>query len=253
MINKNPGAKAVKFIVMICLLLAGGGLFISNVGWAQETKALELQEGEIITLPISSVRRIAIGDPAIADIKIISDKDLMLMARAKGQTELIIWDASGRREFTIEVVSRVVLDEVIDRLKELLKANDIEGVTVTQQGENIFLLGDLLHSSDIRQVAQIIQSFPGVINLVTEASIKPLVQLNVEVVEMNIGDTSTLGVDWLTSFPLYQQLTDLTWDQMGARTTDLTVSLGFLADRSLLATLNFLMRSEEHTSELQSR
>lgn len=240
MINKNPGAKAVKFIVMSCLLLAGGVLFISNVGWAQETKALELQEGEIITLPISSVRRIAIGDPAIADIKVISDKDLMLMARAKGQTELIIWDASGRREFTVEVISRVVLDEVIDRLKELLKANDVEGVTVIQKGENIFLIGEILHSSDMEQIKQIVHLFPGVVSLVREATVTPLVQLNVEVVEMNITDQKNLGINWLTSFPTYYDLGDITWEQEGRRALDMTYTLGF-ADRSLLATINFLV------------
>ncbi len=241
MINKNPGAKAVKFIVMSCLLLAGGGLFISNIGWAQEAKALELQEGEIITLPISSVRRIAIGDPAIADIKVISDKDLMLMARAKGQTELIIWDGSGRREFTIEVVSRVVLDEVIDRLKELLKVNDIEGVTVIQKGENIFLIGEILHSSDMEQIKQIVHLFPGVISLVREATITPLVQLNVEVVEMSITDKENLGINWLTSFPTYYKLDDMVWEQEGRRSTDLNITLGFFEKRSLIAALNFLM------------
>ncbi len=240
MINKNPGAKAISFILISCLLLAGGGLFISNVGWTQETKALELQEGEIIILPISSVRRIAIGDPAIADIKVISDKDLMLMARAKGQTELIIWDASGRREFTVEVVSRVALDEVIDRLKELLKANDVEGVTVIQKGENIFLIGEILHSSDMEQIKQIAHLFPEVVSLVREATIVPLVQLNVEVVEMSISDTEDLGINWLTSVPTYYQVTDMIWNQLGRRTQDATYTLGF-ADESLLATIDFLV------------
>ena len=87
MIDKKVGLKAVNFIVMSCLLLGGGLLFVSSPGWSQETKKLELQEGEIATLPISSVQRVVIADPAIADIKVISDKDLMLMARAKGQTE----------------------------------------------------------------------------------------------------------------------------------------------------------------------
>ncbi len=241
MSNKSPDARAIGFIVICCLLLGGGFLFVSNAGWTQEVKKLELREGEITTLPISSAQRIAIGDPTIADVKLISNKKLMLMAKAKGRTNLIIWDASGQREFIVEVIARTaLLDETIDRIKELLKASNIEGVTVIQKGENIFLIGEIEYSADIEQVDQIVQSFPGVINLVRETSIKPLVQLDVEVVEMSVGDRNNLGIDWFSTFPVSYELGDISWAQEGRRLIDMTYTLGF-ADSSLLATLNFLM------------
>jgi serine/threonine protein kinase len=71
-----------------------------------ERSQLKLVVGQQQVLDTDEISRLAIGDPAIADVKVIGDRQVMLVGLRAGKTTLIVWPVSGaRKEFLVEVTA----------------------------------------------------------------------------------------------------------------------------------------------------
>jgi Flp pilus assembly secretin CpaC len=70
----------------------------------QSVTELELRVGETVELPRGEFKRVAIGDPSIADVRVRSPKDVTVVALKPGRTTVITWTtAQVRRDFAIQV------------------------------------------------------------------------------------------------------------------------------------------------------
>jgi Flp pilus assembly secretin CpaC len=56
---------------------------------------LELHQKTVVT--IAGLARIAVGDPAVADVKVLSDGQVELTGEREGRTALLAWKAGGER------------------------------------------------------------------------------------------------------------------------------------------------------------
>ncbi len=77
-------------------LLLGGSAQVR----AQETdvQRIDLPVGRSFPVTTtSSISKVSIANPEIADVAVVSDRDLVINARAAGETDAIIWEASGTR------------------------------------------------------------------------------------------------------------------------------------------------------------
>ncbi|MHB0912934.1 MAG: type II and III secretion system protein family protein [Armatimonadota bacterium] len=89
-------------IVFIMLLLCPIGAASGGV-IDREQADMVLQVGDSRMIECSGVTRVAVGDPNVADISVISSKEVLLNAKSPGKTKLHIWDAGGYRLYGIEV------------------------------------------------------------------------------------------------------------------------------------------------------
>lgn len=88
-------------ILTICLMI----LMLADAKvCGQEEVTLVVNEFRVF--PVHNLRRVAVGDPAIADITVLSEGEIMLIAKAVGATSLIIWDEPGQRSFNITVIEK---------------------------------------------------------------------------------------------------------------------------------------------------
>ena len=92
---------------------------------------------KVITVP--GIQRIAVGDPAIADVKTIGNNQVLIIGAGEGKTTLLIWKSSGQRVSYLVTVRKQDPNEVIAEIKKLL--GEIEGVTVRMVGDRIYLDG----------------------------------------------------------------------------------------------------------------
>ena len=50
-------------------------------------------------------KRVAVGNPEVADVRVISDKEIIVLGKSSGKTNLIIWNKWDQREvLAIEVI-----------------------------------------------------------------------------------------------------------------------------------------------------
>jgi Flp pilus assembly secretin CpaC len=60
-------------------------------------EVISLKVGEKVSRPVAGMQRLAIGDPAIADIK-VSDAGVDVTGKAPGSTTMLMWMANGTRQ-----------------------------------------------------------------------------------------------------------------------------------------------------------
>jgi pilus assembly protein CpaC len=90
-----------KIGILIFTLAIGLGSF-SQV-WAG--KDIKLTIGAAKVVSVRSPVRVAIGNPEIADLKQISDKELLISGKAVGSTTLITWSRGGRKNISSVLVT----------------------------------------------------------------------------------------------------------------------------------------------------
>jgi pilus assembly protein CpaC len=55
------------------------------------------------TLTVANLSRIALGDPAIADVKVQGQHQLVVSGKSQGGTTLLVWSGKKRHVFTVRV------------------------------------------------------------------------------------------------------------------------------------------------------
>jgi hypothetical protein len=80
-------------------------LFLLAACLASPAEPLVVAPGGTVTLRAKSIARVAIGDPAIADVKPVGGDDLLVQGVGAGRTSLLIWFSDGGRESREIVVS----------------------------------------------------------------------------------------------------------------------------------------------------
>jgi Flp pilus assembly secretin CpaC len=167
-----------------------------------------LAPGQIQTVDTTDVTRVAIGEPEVADVTIISPKQILIQAKSVGSTNLILWDAVGQHQTAISVVDPA--SETIGKeIQSIVTQLNFPSVDVTLQSGKAFIIGEVATEAELEVLQQMADSFKDiVVNLVkVREQVKPpepvgpppLVKLSVQVVEINRTALDRLGVSWSSS------------------------------------------------------
>ncbi|MBI4342592.1 MAG: TonB family protein [Candidatus Omnitrophica bacterium] len=175
---------------------------------APPADTLSLNQGAIHTLSVEQIDRVAVGDPALLDVTVVSSNEVLLKAVAIGKTNVILWDRRGQHTIDVEIVDRKP-EAMEAQIKRVLEELDLPGVSVRRESGKLFLTGEVSRQEELDQVEQMLSAFQGVTNLVTlpppvpppstEGITPPLVRLGVQILEINHSDLEKLGVDWSDS------------------------------------------------------
>ena len=164
----------------IGLLLAAAML---SFGSAYAAEPVEVSLNESKYMAASGITRLAVGNPAIADVQLLSSGDFLLVGKKAGTTSLIVWSDGGRRtEYTVYVAGndrgmasaiqdaigypkvhvqmiedRVMLRGKVENQHEHDTALKIAGLYTGGDGSGVIDLLEMEHPSQIRLEAQIIE------------------------------------------------------------------------------------------------
>lgn len=164
----------------IGLLLAAAML---SFGSACAAEPVEVSLNESKYMAASGITRLAVGNPAIADVQLLSSGDFLLVGKKAGTTSLIVWSDGGRRtEYTVYVAGndrgmasaiqdaigypkvhvqmiedRVMLRGKVENQYEHDSALKIAGLYTGGDGSGVIDLLEMEHPSQIRLEAQIIE------------------------------------------------------------------------------------------------
>lgn len=166
--------------IRIGLLLAAAML---SFGSACAAEPVEVSLNESKYMVASGITRLAVGNPAIADVQLLSSGDFLLVGKKAGTTSLIVWSDGGRRtEYTVYVAGndrgmasaiqdaigypkvhvqmmkdRVMLRGKVENQYEHDTALKIAGLYTGGDGSGVIDLLEMEHPSQIRLEAQIIE------------------------------------------------------------------------------------------------
>ena len=154
-----------------------------SFGSACAAEPVEVSLNESKYMAASGITRLAVGNPAIADVQLLSSGDFLLVGKKAGTTSLIVWSDGGQRtEYTVYVAGndrgmasaiqdaigypkvhvqmiedRVMLRGKVENQYEHDTALKIAGLYTGGDGSGVIDLLEMEHPSQIRLEAQIIE------------------------------------------------------------------------------------------------
>ena len=118
-----------------------------SIGFEREAGAvhgLSLEVGQNRLLLLSEeIARVAVADPSVADLKVITPTQVLLTAKGAGLTDLTLWNRENRPVVMALQVARNI-DALKRQLKELFPGENIDA---SAAGDLVVLTGEV---SDLR-------------------------------------------------------------------------------------------------------
>jgi pilus assembly protein CpaC len=152
---------------------------------------LDIERGKSIAISTAyAVKRISVGDPKVLDVVAIGNKDIQLVAKAVGITNVLFWDTKGRPQAVIEVHVGAPYTHIERSIRRIMNNDSIvvEGV-----GNAVVLRGNVSSDVLLDQALRIAhgmiavggdEDIPQIINLI-EVGGNHQVMLNVVIAEMS--------------------------------------------------------------------
>lgn len=182
----------------IGLLLAAAMLSYGSA-CAAEPVEVSLNESKYMAAP--GITRLAVGNPAIADVQLLSSGDFLLVGKKAGTTSLIVWSDGGRRtEYTVYVAGN-------DRgmASAIQDAIGYPKVHVQMMKDRVMLRGKVENQYEHDIALKIAGLYTGgddssVIDLL-EMEHPSQIRLEAQIIEINSDYTKNLGIQYWSQTP----------------------------------------------------
>lgn len=182
-----------KHVNVVVFLL---GLVLAQSTLAAPAKQyIELYMGQVKTIQVGEVKRIAVGMDTVLSASVMDNGELLLIPKTPGSTELHVWKA-GERKLTVTV--DVLPAQASKTLKELRSIfRTFEHVSFRHES-GIILAEGKIRPEDATLFQGTLEKFPGVISMVRaeQIEIKDMVKMQVKVLEINKNDGLQFGINW---------------------------------------------------------
>ncbi|WP_297455857.1 type II and III secretion system protein family protein [Ferrovum sp.] len=218
--------KIIKWVMGASLLLAAGagwsdsGAGTSPVSLANPVPVVEAplpqvsgDRAPLLSLPLNkSLRvhadaplvRVSVSNPEIADVSLVRNREIFLVGKKVGSTNLFLWTRDGAMT-SMDVVVSIDVSGLQSKLRELVPQE--KGVTVSAAGESFVLSGSVANGVILRQIVLIAEQYGGkkIVNLLATRNVSQ-VMLEVKVVEIQktlddrMGANTALGQQGGTTF-----------------------------------------------------
>ena len=196
--------KAWALLIIPALFLLPGREFVFSqeakkpaISSSEET----LYQGELKSISVNTPTRVVIGKPEIADILSVSTKEIMVVGKGAGFTNLIWWDEKGEHHTGLKVLTEA-MGYANSRVKDLIKELNLPQISTEPSDSEgkVLLLGSVKTKEDMDRVKIALGGLlPKTTNLIQIEEEKAIIELEVEVIEVDKGSTRDLGLNWLGS------------------------------------------------------
>lgn len=142
------------------------------------------------------LKRVAVGDGKLLQVKAIGSRELVLIANQPGDTSVQLWMVDGsQRSVSVHVVVGNSADAA-DMVGKLLGADS--PITVNTVGGNVVLTGSDLSQADMAHIAAIKKIYPQVLDFTSANAVemKPTVMMRVRIMEFDKKAINQLGIKW---------------------------------------------------------
>ena len=148
--------------VLACVLLTGPVLAQSPL---RKTLTLTTGRGELLQFE-SDVKQVAAAEPKIADVVVISPREVMVNAKDPGKTTVVIWEGAVPISYNVDVLADT---SEFDTFKASFLVQIPEShIEITGKGDTIVLKGTVANTKQIRLAGAMAETrAKTVVNLLT--------------------------------------------------------------------------------------
>lgn len=156
---------------------------------ANDTLSVAVNQSEI--LKYNGVTRVAVANPEIADVNIISGTEIMLVGKSSGMTTLHIWYAGGQLSYLVDVSAND-----LSVASEIQRITGLKDVTVTKAGKTIILEGKTMDKYEKDRAEKIASAYGDKVVNLLEITNPVQVKIEAKVIEISKSKSTSLGIKW---------------------------------------------------------
>lgn len=124
---------------------------------AGKTIILSIGKGQQVNLP-SSITDVVVADPRVADVNVKSSRQIYIVAKKQGETQIYATDAAGKTVYSATVRVGENLDAISQMLAVAMPDDDIR---VTPMNGLVLLTGTVRQPEDAAEAERLVQAFVG--------------------------------------------------------------------------------------------
>lgn len=190
------GALAGALLAAAILFSAAPALAQVSFSGTDVPESLELTVGKSLIVNTSGdVSRVSLADPSVADILLMSPRQIYLTAKKPGATNLTLW-SGGNNVLAVYDINCV---PDVARLKEMLHMilPEESGIRVLPSGETVALSGQVSSAASLETAMNLARAAAGdgALNLLSVGGVQQ-VMLEVKVAEMSRSAMKRLGFNF---------------------------------------------------------
>lgn len=144
----NKQLKRLGLLVTAAMIGAAGHVFAADI--------LNVSVNGSRYMEDSGITRLAVGNPDIADIRLLSNNDYLVVGKKAGSTSLLVWSDHGRQEYNVYVSGD---DEGTE--KAIQKAIGYPGVKVQMMNGKLLLRGRVKNQYEHDSAVKVAQLYLG--------------------------------------------------------------------------------------------
>lgn len=144
----NKQLKRLGLLVTAAMIGAAGHVFAADI--------LNVSVNGSRYMEDSGITRLAVGNPDIADIRLLSNNDYLVVGKKAGSTSLLVWSDHGRQEYNVYVSGD---DEGTE--KAIQKAIGYPGVKVQMMNGKLLLRGKVKNQYEHDSAVKVAQLYLG--------------------------------------------------------------------------------------------
>lgn len=166
------------------------GVLLSCMLWAMSASAANMTVGQnqSVVLNASGVYKVAVANPEIADVVVISSSQVMLVGKKAGSTTLHIWRNGGQFTYTVLVNGNDA--GAAEMIKSLLGYPDIN---VSVAGGKVILEGMVENQYQRDRAEKLAGAYGEVVNML-EMSHPKQVRIESRIIEISTDKVKNLGI-----------------------------------------------------------
>jgi pilus assembly protein CpaC len=176
------GLLVIVFVAALC------GVTTVHAG---DGKTIAVSVGEAVTIPAENVSKLAIADPAIADVAPLSDKELSIIGKKAGVTTLtiVLSDGSPAQIHRIEVGN----DAAATTIREMIGQ---PSVAVRSIGDTLVLDGQVDDELQAARATQVASAYRDKVLNLLEIRKPRQIRIRIRVAEVNSSAAKNIGFKW---------------------------------------------------------
>ena len=177
------GKLKIIVLLLVCFLLAAA------TAAANERISIGVNQSRV--LAASGVERVAVANPAIADVVVVSGYEMMVIGKQPGTTTLHVWSAEGRDSYDLEVGTNDT--QIANDIKSILGYPDIR---VSKVGKSVILEGSVNDQYQRMRAEKVAGAYGEKVVNILELTRPVQVKIEARIVEINRSKTDNLGIKW---------------------------------------------------------
>lgn len=188
-------------LVVLFLFAATVSFLLPTKAFSAEARpipdAISMYSGQaLVQNAPGPIKRIAVGDGNLMEVRVLGNRELVLIANKPGDTSIELWLTDGsRRSVSVHIIA-ANSQQATNMVRKLLEGDD--AIAVNEVGANVVLTGSDLSQSDMARIAAIRKLYPQVLDFTSANAVemKPTVMMRVRIMEFDKKAMSDIGIKW---------------------------------------------------------